>query len=197
MSMQTVSSGSTGGGAGSKSLSGFAVQMQEQEFWCWAAVSASVAIFYGAVNRTQCEVASGELAPLDCCGVDASGACNRAWYLDRALTRVGHFAGLILSDISFADLVSEMNADRPLGCRIQWAGGFGAHFVGVGGWSRDGTGLEYVEVHDPFYGFVQIAYNDFCSSYRSPGDTWTHTYFTSATPSPVAGGPVADAPLSA
>src|SRR3954447_18371272 len=69
-------------GPGSHTLTGFAMQPQEQTEWCWAAVSTSVAVFFGSGSWTQCQVASGELHPIDCCGADASGGCNKPWYLD-------------------------------------------------------------------------------------------------------------------
>jgi hypothetical protein len=188
------------GGATANSLSGFSVQTQQQSQWCWAAVSVGVAVYYGPTTWTQCSVASGQFAPLDCCGADGSGGCNQPWYLDRALMQVGHFGHLIFSLVPFPAIKMEINADRPLCCRVQWVGGVGAHFVAVGGWSQDDNGTEFVEVHDPFYGFVQIGYNDFCSSYRSPGDAWTHTYFSVRTPSVAAAGGapfIQNAPISA
>lgn len=190
----------TGGAASaSNSLSSFSMQTQLQQEWCWAAVSASVAIFFGSTTWTQCKVAAAELSPLDCCGQDASSGCNQAWYLDRALTRVGHFGRLDSSSSPFSDVQAEINGGRPLGCRIQWNGNSGAHFVALGGWSTAADGTEYVDVYDPYYGLVQKTYNDFVSSYRNAGDDWTHSYFTLATPGIASAGaaPIANSPLSA
>jgi hypothetical protein len=181
--------GSPAGGAiatSSASLSGFSMQIQSETQWCWAAVSTSVAIFYGSVSWTQCKVADVELSPLDCCGADASTKCNQPWYLDTALQVVGHFNRLISSNSPFGDVQTEINARRPLGCRIAWSGG-GAHFLALGGWSIAADGTEYVDVYDPYYGFTQTTYPDFDSSYKSPGDAWTHTYFTLATAAAIAG----------
>lgn len=186
--------------AATASLTGFTVQTQLQTQWCWAAVSTSVAVFYGSTQWTQCLVASAELRPLDCCGADASNGCNQPWSLDTALTTVGHFGRFVSSSSSFAVVQGEINADRPLGCRIQWADDDGAHFVALGGWSTGVDGTEYVDVHDPYYGFVQKTYDGFVSSYRKSGDTWTHSYFTLATPPPVASGgavPRVRSPISA
>jgi hypothetical protein len=99
----------------------------------------------------------------------------------------------------FTVVQGEINGGRPLGCRIQWVGG-GAHFVALGGWSSATDGTEYVDVYDPYYGFVQATYNSFVSSYRTSGDDWTHSYFVIAAPAVAAAGgaaPSANSPKSA
>jgi hypothetical protein len=188
---------SLGGAATSGSLNGFAVEHQQEDNWCWAAVSTSVATFFGSTAWSQCKVASDELT-LSCCGTpDASTGCNVAWYLDRALTRVGHFDYLSAASEPFATVQGEIAAGRPLGCRIAWAVG-SAHFVALGGWLTAPDGTQYVDVHDPWYGFTQLPYNTFVSSYRTPGDSWTHSYFVAAAAAvAAAGAPVVNAPKSA
>jgi hypothetical protein len=170
------------GGAPSSSHSvGFSIQHQNWDNWCWAAVSASVAAFYGnAAWREQCVVAAAELAPCNCCGGDGprqgAGGCNNPWFLDRALTRVGHFDRMIIGLQSYATLQAELNANRPFGCRIEWRGGTNAHFVVVGAWQIE-DGEEYVVVYDPIAGRKDMTYTELCSSYANTGDSWTHSYF--------------------
>jgi hypothetical protein len=182
-------------------LNSFTMETQKQDEWCWAAVSVSVAAFYGNKKWSQCSLAAGEMS-LNCCGADGpkqgTGGCNNAWYLDTPLTRAGHFARINWSSQAFADLQSEINAGRPLGARIAWNGG-GAHFVALGGWSTDSAGTEFVDVYDPYYGFAQTSYGNFLSAYQSPGDSWTHSYFTTASMAPLAGSPsaAANSPKSA
>ncbi|MGY8662415.1 papain-like cysteine protease family protein [Bradyrhizobium sp. UFLA05-109] len=183
------------GGAPSQSLSGFSVEIQQQSEWCWAAVSSSVASFFGSSAWTQCSIASGELAPLNCCGGDASDGCNQPWYLDRALTRVGHFDHIAASDATFAVVQGEINGGRPLGCRIAWAGG-SAHFVALGGWSVTADGSQYVMVCDPYYGPTTKKYADFVSAYMTTGDSWTHSYFTGLAGNVAAAGGAAPDPNS-
>jgi hypothetical protein len=181
-----------GAAAGSGSLAAFSMQTQSETEWCWAAVSTSVAVFFGSTTWTQCKVAATELTPLDCCGADASTGCNKPWFLDTALTVVGHFDRIDASNSPFADVQTEINARRPLCCRIAWAGG-GAHFLALGGWSTAPDGTDYVDVYDPYYGFTQVTYADFNSSYKTPGDTWTHSYFTRAAALALAGSAVPSA----
>jgi hypothetical protein len=185
-----------GGAAGSYVLTAFSMQTQQANNWCWAAVSVSVAIFFGAGGWTQCRLAGQELSAT-CCVSPVPGPCDRAWYLDRALARVGHFDRIDYTSEPFSTVQSEINTGRPLGCRIAWAAGL-AHFVAIGGWQVASDGAEFVDVFDPYYGASTLPYATFVSGYRSPGDMWTHSYFTLS--SAVAlGGYVADpsAPLSA
>jgi hypothetical protein len=191
------------GGAGPSSgmLTSFSIETQAQDEWCWAAVSVSVAKFYGTTNWSQCTLAAGELI-LDCCGADGpirgNGGCNNAWTLDGPLIRVGHYDRIDWSSEAFADVQAEINSGRALGARVAWNGG-GAHFVALGGWSIDSAGTEFVDVYDPYYGFSQSPYGNFVSAYLSPGDSWTHSYFTIATMPPLAGSPspAANSPKSA
>jgi hypothetical protein len=172
-------------------LAGFSMEIQQHDNWCWAAVSVSVANFYGTTNWSQCDLAAKELN-LDCCGADGpvqgNGGCNRDWHLDTPLSRVGHFDRMSSSSAAFALVCGEINLHRTLCARVAWNGG-GAHYVALGGWSIDATGTEFVDVYDPYYDFSQIPYSKFVSSYQPVGNAWTHSYFTCATMPPVAGSP--------
>jgi hypothetical protein len=151
------------------------VQAQLQSEWCWAACSTSVSHFYDAASAwTQCDVANAELAQTGCCEDGSSGACNQPWYLDRALRRTNNFASRHKGPASMAELRSQLDAGRPVGARIGWAGG-GGHFVTISGCLDDATGV--LEVRDPIYGTSEISVANFRSSYQGSG-SWTHTYYT-------------------
>ncbi|MFO1055890.1 MAG: papain-like cysteine protease family protein [Dongiaceae bacterium] len=166
--------------AGDEPLSGatgFAVQHQQQDNWCWAAVSSSVAGFLAAGSGwTQCKVVNAELGRGDCCGDSANGPCDTPWYLDAALTRVGCFRSMKAGPASFDDLREEVKARRVLCARIGWDGG-GGHFVGITGWSIGTSGTQYLAIEDPFYSHADVTYQGFVSAYRNAG-SWTHSYFT-------------------
>ena len=165
-------------GASSKALA-FLMQAQLQSNWCWAATSSSVSQYYAAGSPwSQCKVADATLTRIDCCSAGgASGPCNVTGYLDRALTTTGNLAKPIVNSTElFSTVQTEVNADRPLGCRIGWFSN-GGHFVAVFGWQRSLTNVDYVDVADPIYGNSHVTYSSFCSSYRNAG-RWTHSYFT-------------------
>ena len=190
----TTATAPIGGTATSANALTFVMQHQQLSQWCWAAVSASVAGFYGSGLTSQCAIASAEQSLVCCPANTAASGCDVAWYLDRALQRVGHFDRLTFTPEAFATVSSEVDGGRPLCARIAWST-VGAHFLALIGWSIDAAGSEYVDVEDPFYGFTTATYSSFCTSYRTPGDTWTHSYFTAMAPA-AGGGVVAGAPLS-
>jgi hypothetical protein len=153
------------------------VHAQLQSQWCWAACSTAVSHFYAAGSGwTQCTVVNAELAQTICCQDGSSDQCNRPWYLDRALTRTGNLASRAAGTAPLSTIRSQLDAGRPVGARIGWAGG-GGHFVVISGCLDDATGL--LEVRDPIYGTSELSIASFASSYQGSG-SWTHTYYTRA-----------------
>src|SRR6185295_7189908 len=67
----------------------FRVSRQLQTEWCWAALSASVADYFGDDGWSQCLVAAAETGGA-CCDDGSSPVCNRPHFLEAALRRVGH-----------------------------------------------------------------------------------------------------------
>jgi hypothetical protein len=160
----------------------FSMQSQLQSNWCWAAVSASVAGFFGTVGPSggpwqQCEIANAEFAQTTCCQDGSTPTCNCDWYLDRALTRVGHLAapptpGAIL----YPDVQQQIAANRPVGVRIGWLGD-GGHFVAISG-CDDSSGSQMLDIEDPYYGASTYDYTAFATGYQSGAGQWTDTYLT-------------------
>jgi len=171
-----------GAGPPSRKL-GLSVTPQQQANWCWAAVSASVAGFYSAAPAwTQCTVANAALPRTDCCGGGASDPqkCNKPWYLDIALNVTGTLDRVEARTFTFAEVQTEIARAAPLGTRVGWSGG-GGHFQTIVGWLVAGDGTQYVDVSDPIYLDMTIAYSQFVSAYQSSG-TWTHSYVTMRPP---------------
>ena len=159
----------------------FSMQQQQQANWCWAAVSASTSSFFGGPSGQsgepwkQCEVANCALGQVTCCAAPSSPACNTDYYLDSGLTCVSHLAGPVTSGPSpYLSIKNEIDNNRPVGVRIGWYGD-GGHFVCVTGYD-DGSGTQFVDVDDPWYGSSTYEYNAFCSAYQSGAGGWTHTY---------------------
>jgi len=186
--------------AGSAPTSGklvaFDVPIQEAANWCWAAVGLGVANFYGSSNWTQCTLA-GTILSKQCCGSPTPSVCDVYGSLDASLTTVGHLVRREDNPIAFTAVQTEIGAKRPLGARIEWSGGSGAHFVALGGWKLMSDGTEFVEVYDPLFKFTSLPYNQFVSGYRSNGDAWRNSYFTHPSPPVVAGARAAAAPTNA
>ena len=162
------------GGAVAHHIPGFHVPLQEQTNWCWAAVAVGVAARAGAVWQ-QCNVASQELGQTCCPPGTNPAACNVPYYLDRALTRVGHFRSMITGAAPLvAQVAPEIDADRPVGVRIGWAGG-GGHFLAIAGYST--VGGQFLDVEDPWYAASTVTYAVLQTAYKGNG-TWTHTFWT-------------------
>jgi hypothetical protein len=162
------------GGGTAYHIVGFHVPLQEQDNWCWAAVAKGVAAHVGAVWQ-QCDIAGLELGQSCCPAGTNSGVCNLPWYLDLALTRVGHFRAMVGSPAPLVPQVShEIHAHHPVGVRIGWSGG-GGHFVAIRGYSTHGG--QFVDVEDPWYHASTVTYAVLLSAYQGTG-SWTHTYWT-------------------
>jgi hypothetical protein len=148
----------------------FAGQHQQQLWWCWAAVAASVAQSINPGSTwSQCSVATSVLARNCCQNV---GPCNVPGQLDSALGTVGHMRKMILGQIGEADLEQEALAQLPVGTRIQWTGG-GGHFVAFTGVLRGSQ--TYIGIEDPWFGSSDVALSALNGAYQGSG-TWTTTY---------------------
>jgi hypothetical protein len=148
------------------------VQHQLQTQWCWAAVTTSVATYFRNRQWTQCRMVNDRLGQRVCCTDGASTVCNRPWYLDRALERVGNLEDFTSGPLSLADVRADIDEGRPICVRIGWSGG-GGHFVAIAGYSEAGV----LDIQDPWFGRSAVGYLAFRTRYRGTG-RWTHTYRT-------------------
>jgi hypothetical protein len=151
------------------------MQMQEQDNWCWSAVSVSVKRFYDPANAiTQCQQAALQMS-WPCCDDPTSLSCNRPWYLERALMGLGNLQVNIPAVLPIDGIRGEIDNHHPLGCRITWAGG-GGHFVCIDGYDVT-TPVPMVTVRDPIYGTSHVTLTTFLSAYQGNG-SWTNSYTT-------------------
>jgi hypothetical protein len=162
------------------------MERQSKDKWCWAAVSASIErYFLPNSSWTQCRVArslaagqklSGVSVNANCCG--SPDACNKPAALDDALRVVGRLKAIVPGPLSFDDVRTEIDNNRPVGVRIGWDGG--GHFVAIHGYhvSPDGS-IRIVHVSDPQFGSSSLYYEHFVSCYLFWTDTggfWTDSY---------------------
>jgi len=166
------------GQAISKSLD-FKMQHQLQKYWCWAAVTSSVTAYYKRSNWTQCRLANRTLGQATCCVNGDTQECNKAWFLEKALQFVQHFEAIAPQPLTLREIQAEIDADRPVGVRVQWPIAPGqrspsGHFIAIGGYHED-----TVHVHDPWSGDSLVDYSTLRSNYGVNRGRWTHTYRTS------------------
>ena len=169
-----------GGGAGAVTTAqiDFTVQPQgAQTEWCWAAVSASVSVFFDPRSPwTQCKVASAE-RQADCCANGLSSTCNHWWYLDKALTRTGNLASVVQGALDDNSISTDLQAKNPVCLRVEWADQSG-HFLGIYGIYPDSGGITRLLLTDPIYGESDRSKADMSGHYQNNDGTWTHTYRT-------------------
>ena len=97
-------------------------------------------------------------------------------HFQKSLKIVGHAQRptYIKRSVPFDRAQREIDAERPLGVRTQWAGGDVGHFVAVVGYHKE---FDMLTIADPYYGRQNVDYEEFRDSYRGIG-TWTHSYYT-------------------
>jgi len=166
--------GAEGGTPPSKSkfLTSFHMEHQLQTQWCWAAVTASVAKYYSLSTWTQCRVVNTVLVLNVCCA--NATMCNKPSRLDLALGAVKALApnGYVATNLLWSVLVAELEANRPVGVRINWSDNSG-HFLVIDGYTDTGM----VEVEDPWYGHSSVPFTQFLTAYLGTG-RWSHSYKT-------------------
>jgi hypothetical protein len=114
---------------------------------------------------------------VDCCAAPGSRECNRSWFLEKALKDVGNLQAASGGAIPITSVKAEIDAKRPVACRIGWTDGSG-HFVCIDGY--DVTGPDpMITVRDPIYGTSHIPLATFATAYQGSG-SWTTTYTTKA-----------------
>jgi hypothetical protein len=168
--------------AGARALQGppwkrleLTMQHQLQDNWCWAAVSTSVAHYFGTTTWTQCSVVSKEVGDDRCCANGSSRRCNVPWRLDKALRRVkmlNRKKDGMPGDLR--DVRREIDAGRPVCMRIGWSGG-GGHFIAIEGYRADNGS---VAIEDPWYGTSDVPLSAFHAGRYQGTGSWTHTYYT-------------------
>jgi hypothetical protein len=176
-----AAAGGAAGGAATWQKLDADIPIQEQGNWCWAATSLGVHKYYDrSDNTTQCQAANLILGRNDACNNPVPAAANVPHFLDDSFNDFGNMSGSIVGGtLSFADVKGQVDAGRPLGTRIGWAGG-GGHFMVIEGYRDGGTAAtREVAIHDPIFGESQYVYDSYRTAYRgTTGNNWTHSYRT-------------------
>jgi Papain-like cysteine protease AvrRpt2 len=179
---QEIEDGSLSVGAYVEVKIPFNLQKQEQDNWCWAAMTDSVNKFFDPTTSwTQCKLASAHFTGNNCCINGASAACNQPYATRDALRDLGNLGSIQTKPAGFQTIMNEINGNRPLACRMEWRGG-GAHVVAAYGFAQadyDGLFDQWVFVKDPGQGIgdSKYLYNKFKTEYQGIGQ-WAATYLT-------------------
>src|SRR5690242_13114640 len=120
---------------------------QETNQWCWAGSGQMIMNYLGATRVSQCDQANRRLGRSDCCDSPVPSACVKPGWPE--FEKYG-FAYNTTSNsaLSWSSLVSEINANRPMGFSWGWTGGGGHMMVASGYLTLLNT--NYVYVNDPW-----------------------------------------------
>lgn len=155
---------------------------QEHSQWCWAASSVDVLRWYGQAP-TQCGIVNWAYGRNDAC---ASAPFNWNSYANSPNALYGSYGSVqdILSSngvgnraynsaLSWAAIVSDVNANRPFVMRFGWYRGGGHIMVGYGYSDQGGTPMVGYMNPWPGEGFTWSNYNWTVSA--AYDHSWTHT----------------------
>lgn len=164
----------------------FELQKQQQDNWCWAAVTAGLLGFFDTDRApTQCEVVQecfsrtkGYEDARGCCRDGTCKVCDRTFKLVDALDLMGLLSARCNYPLSLDEIRAEIECGAPVAVRIGWRGG-GGHFVvitAVGPEDPERRDQTWLRVADPKdTGASYISYRALKFRYKGQG-RWTHTY---------------------
>ncbi len=156
--------------------------IQEEDQWCWAAVSACILDYYCAPTP-QCEIAEytrnvatwNDFGDTDCC-VDPTLGCNYpnyCWGFDGSILDIlGHFGNIstygFYSSLTKTEITTEIQNNRLFVVQWVWDDG-GAHFIV--GHGLIGNNMYYM---DPWFGEgLKVADYDWVESWSD--GSWAYT----------------------
>jgi hypothetical protein len=145
----------------SKTLN-FHLKPQECSQWCWAAVTSAIGAFYQDPNcPEQCGVVStvlniGTNCCTECdCQANQFDPCNQPMNISRALREYNHDGGdgPDGTALSFAQIQTEINADRPIAVNVVLHDAAATnHAIVIYGYQDDGK----LNIADPMQPDTQI-----------------------------------------
>jgi hypothetical protein len=175
---------------GSVSTTPFQMQPQQKEEWCWDAVAVSVNDFLDSPGAwTQTALAENIMPCQYSPQSDPNDPFDCVFSLDGALKVTGNLDKARFNQyVTFADLKTYWACvPYPVGVRIVWDDGGGAHFIALSGYTQFSGGQQLVTVNDPaplaLGGAVKWDYDALRSYYQCPGNPqgptghWNDTYF--------------------
>lgn len=149
-------------------LDGLAMLGQEEDNWCWSAVTQAILNFVHGRGLSQQDIASEharrtgksfvcvpphrkKIAKGACGDGRCTGSCNDNHFLRIIMAEHRCFRDILTAEAAptFSQFRDEIDAGRPVACRLQWRRPRGGHFVLVTGWTVGADQVERVHVLDP------------------------------------------------
>ena len=160
----------------SASVLGVEVPTQDQDLWCWCAITVGVSRFFDAsFSLSQCETAANVLGLADACSRPGDDDVNKMFALDAALASFDRLLRRVDGRLSFEQLKREIDAGRPVGVRIRFQDSGQAHFTLIRGYRTEPAPM--LAIDDPLYGESTWSFAEFVDNYRGAG-VWRQSYLT-------------------
>jgi hypothetical protein len=164
-------------------------QIQQQNQWCWAAVSKSILDYYGD-TLPQCKIADTARQLITWYNFGDSNCCENPYYgcnywnynygatgsIQDLLKRLGGIQNYgTAKSLSISEITTQLEGNKPFVIRWGWDNG-GGHFVT--GYGLNNGMLYYM---DPWYGEGEkVGTLDWVT--KGGGHTWTHTNILTTIP---------------
>ncbi|CDZ72002.1 Hypothetical protein NGAL_HAMBI2610_36180 [Neorhizobium galegae bv. orientalis] len=157
----------------------FAIQLQEQSNWCWAATASSISHHYEPnASVSQNEIVGRALGVRPPWIPDESW--NRSAPMMTGLRIVRCDAGTQRNSASFRRILKELDRNNPICVQIKWPTKQGHAVVITGGWIAE-DGSEHYIVGDPGFGdSFPVPGDELHLDYLEFGGEWVQTYFVRA-----------------
>ncbi len=144
----------------SKIVLSYEQEQQTQSLLCWAAVSRSIAKYFGKTDMIAQEDLAQEVF---------GERYNRVHRPAEALAFVGHLKEEIARPLTLKEIENELLHNRPIAACMRFF--IGWHLAVIYG--IDNATLY---IADPLFGHSKMSLEDFTERYRS--HHWTHSYLT-------------------
>lgn len=153
----------------------FIGELQQKEFWCWAATVSSVSNFYNKNRKVSQEeiainILSDRLRSYD----TELKKFNRPQSLEKSLKVCGFDVKKSCGPISFNKITERIDKGDLLCAKFVWDRTI-SHYVTIYGYEINNT-TKSVYIFDPKYNQVYSEYNALFNNYLNNG-SWMHTYY--------------------
>ncbi|NUO99771.1 MAG: hypothetical protein HOV96_40620 [Nonomuraea sp.] len=147
----------------------FTQQSQQYSNWCWAATGNSVAAYYGySYSQNQfCNLAFNRGINTGCPNNQATLGNDQT-----AFRQIGINPGVYVYDyLTYAAIVREIDAERPIMARIQWTSG-GGHMEVIYGYDKSAS---YVYWSNPWPSSTRYNWSTYNYYVSNSSFFWTHS----------------------
>ncbi len=153
----------------------YSIDKQLKTNWCWAAVTCSLARFYGKPGFND-QAALVYTTTGGTCGCDGKGCgeCNRPWLIGEVLAAAGILQEAIPTAVSKYDLLLQLKMDRPVVIAVKWNDALTGHLLVLSELTADEQFIAW-DSRGPKFSIV--SYEELQEGFPT-NTSWVNTFFT-------------------